>query len=68
LTSLQPSSLAKQNTVGRHSTTAFSQQHLITLQTSGRLSVKKDMPNTQINLRVPRRGLTLHLTLVAPKG
>lgn len=68
LTSLQLSSPAKQNTIGIHNTTAFSWQLFITLQTSGRLSMKKDILNAQRNLRVPWRGLTLHLAVAAPKG
>lgn len=68
LTSLQLSSPAKQNTIGIHSITTFSRQHFITLQSSGRISMKKDTPNTQRNLGVPWRGLTLHLTVAAPKG
>lgn len=68
LTSLQLSSPAKQNTIGIHNTTAFSWQPFITLQSSGRLSMKKDILNTQRNLGVPRQGLTLHLTVAAPKG
>lgn len=68
LTSLQLSSLAKQNTIGIQSNTTLSCQHFITLQTSGRFSVKKDIPNTQRNVGVPWWGLTLHFTVAAPKG
>lgn len=58
----------RQNTIGIHNTTTFSWQLFITLQTSGRLSMKKDILNAQRNLGVPWRGLTLHLTVAAPKG
>lgn len=65
LTSLQLSSLAEQSTLGIYSA---SWQHFIPLRTCGRLSIKKDITNTQRNLGVSWQSLTPQLTVSAPKG